>query len=109
METIGAMLWGLAAAAAFWLTTLGQGGPDDRLLPESERGRRQRLRARSPAYCWLEPAVDTLAGWNRRAFPGVLARLGARLELLGERDWRAEEYLAVKQLEAAPAFGLAAL
>jgi Flp pilus assembly protein TadB len=105
MAVAGAVLWGLAlAAGALWLTTLGSGGPDERLLTESERQRRRGLRQRSAVYRWFEPAVLTLAAWNRQFFPGRMARLGARIEVLGERDWRAEEALAVRQIEAVPGF-----
>jgi tight adherence protein C len=108
---LGAAAWGLAVAtAAFWLTGLARDERSDLLLPtESERQRRRDLRRQSWAYRSFEPAVLALAGWNRRTFPGRVARLGGHLDVLGQRDWRPEEFLAVKQLEATAGFLAGAL
>ncbi len=101
----GAALWGLAlAAGACWLTCLARRERDDLLLTEAERRRRRILRARSRTYRWFEPTVAGLAGWDRRTFPARVERLGADLELTGERDWRPEEFLAVRQIEAGQGF-----
>jgi tight adherence protein C len=106
VAVLGAVAWGLAlASAAYWLTALGRDSRADLLLrTESERQHRRELRRRSRVYRCFEPAVEALAGWNRINFAGYVTRLGGHLEVLGERDWRPEEFLAVKEMEVVAGF-----
>src|SRR4051812_4918648 len=111
LVVLGAAAWGLAvASAAFWLTTLARDERADLLLStETERQRRRELRRRSWVYRCFEPVVGPLAAWNRRTFPGWVSRLGGHLEVLGERTWQPEEFLAVKQCEMVAAFAAGGL
>ncbi|MCE9606395.1 MAG: type II secretion system F family protein [Planctomycetia bacterium] len=76
---------------------------------EFEAARRLRLAEKNSAYRWFEPLVDELAARARRA-PQKVEEIGRNLIAVDEPlPWKPEEYVAVKQLEAAigAVFGLA--
>jgi Flp pilus assembly protein TadB len=100
---LASLLLALGVFAAGWQMARAAGADrSDRLLPEPERRRRLQLRESSGSYRWLEPLVDLLAGWNARAWPARLAPVQRYLELVGPAAWRAEEWLALRQLESVP-------
>jgi len=95
-----------AAVGAVLLTVLGGTGEPG---SPAEEERRAGLRARSFAYRWFEPTVDTLAAAFRRHAAKTVDRLRHHLEVLDEGGWKAEEVLAVKQVEAGLIGGLTAV
>ncbi len=106
----GAVVAGLAVGFfSRWVWQIVNAPRPDHLLPsEIERDRRRLLRLRSGTYRRFEPIVDWLAGvFRNRAAKSVesLRRDLVLVEPPPPRDpverWEPEEYLAVKQIEAA--------
>jgi tight adherence protein C len=68
---------------------------------EFESSRRLKIAEKSSTYRWFEPLVDELAARQRRS-PERLEKIGRDLVAVNEPlPWKPEEYVAVKQLEAA--------
>jgi Flp pilus assembly protein TadB len=89
--------FGVAAAAHL------SGGTEDRSVPERERRRRDDLRRRSFVYRHLGGLVARLGPVYRCYGSRLRDRVTADLEVLGEGEWRADEYLATRHVGLAPA------
>jgi tight adherence protein C len=92
-----------AAVSAIMLTIIG-GRKEHDLVEETRRGI---LRKRSATYRWFEPIVDVIAGVYREYTAKTLDRLQHHLEVVDESIWKADELMAIKQVEGV-AVGLVA-
>src|SRR5262249_8283654 len=75
----------------------------DASLPERGQKRREALRRRSFVYRTLGGLVPRPAPPHRRLGAALTGRVATGLAVLGEDDWRPEEYLAARHLGLIPA------
>lgn len=96
----------LVTLVGYWLTAMAFADRiDHALISPLERSRRNRLRQLSTTYRWFEPMVDSLAEFDGTNFPKTGPKLQQSLELLDpSTPWKADEFVAVKQLESVLVF-----
>jgi tight adherence protein C len=98
-----ALLTATAVGGLAWVLLSLAAAPrvPDPALGYFEIERREKVRAASSTYRWFEPWIDEIAAYHAHAGIKSLARL--RQDLVGSGDpvpWTAEEFLAVRRIEA---------
>ena len=99
----GSAIMAAAGAAAAWivLRMVNRSRPQGAAAWEFETTRRLKLAEKNSTYRWFEPLVDELAVRAKRSSAKV-EEIGRNLSALDNPlPWKGEEYVAVKQLEAA--------
>lgn len=93
----------IAVSTGFGVATAALAAGAESSLPDRERKRREAIRRRSFVYRTLGGLVSLLAPLYRRIGTRMNARVATGLAVLGEDDWRPEEYLAARHLGLIPA------
>ena len=95
----------LVTLVSYWLASMAYAERLDHRHSPLERSRRVRLRELSTTWRLFEPMVDSLAEFDAINFPKAGPKLQQSLELLDpSTPWKADEFIAVKQLESVLVF-----